>query len=95
MKLGKFSVSLNVKDIKQSKAFYEKLGLLGATGKVKDFNPSTYALIMNNKFSDEYKRSGSGGTEITVNNNTLNLTAEQLDSKIAQKLAKVKLLENV
>ena len=26
MKLGKFSVSLNVKDIKQSKAFYEKLG---------------------------------------------------------------------
>jgi lactoylglutathione lyase len=26
MKLGKFSVSLNVKDIKKSKAFYEKLG---------------------------------------------------------------------
>ena len=26
MKLGKFSVSLNVKDIQKSKAFYEKLG---------------------------------------------------------------------
>ena len=26
MKLGAFSVSLNVKDIQRSKAFYEKLG---------------------------------------------------------------------
>lgn len=26
MKLGAFSISLNVKDIHQSKAFYEKLG---------------------------------------------------------------------
>ena len=27
MQLGKFSVSLNVKDLQKSKAFYEKLGL--------------------------------------------------------------------
>lgn len=73
-----------------SQAFYEKLGLSGAMGEIPNFNASTYALIMNNKFSDEYKRSGSGGghTEITVN--TLNLSPEQIESKITQKLEKLK-----
>ena len=35
MKLGKFSVSLNVKDIKESKAFYEKLGFSVVGGEDK------------------------------------------------------------
>lgn len=74
-----------------SQAYYEKLGLQGATGQIPNFNASTYALIMNNKFSDEYKRSGSGShTEITVN--TLNMTPEQIESRIAQKLEKLKAL---
>ncbi len=36
MKLGKFSVSLNVKDIKKSRAFYEKLGFSVVEGEEKD-----------------------------------------------------------
>ena len=35
MKLGKFSVSLNVKDIQKSKAFYEKLGFSVVGGEEK------------------------------------------------------------
>jgi lactoylglutathione lyase len=35
MKLGKFSVSLNVKDIQTSKAFYEKLGFREVFGEEK------------------------------------------------------------
>jgi len=74
-----------------SQAYYEELGLQGAIGEIPNFNASTYALIMNNKFSDEYKRSGSGShTEITVN--TLNLSPEQIENKIAQKLERLKSL---
>jgi catechol 2,3-dioxygenase-like lactoylglutathione lyase family enzyme len=36
MELGNFSVSLNVKDIKASKAFYEKLDFKEVAGKVED-----------------------------------------------------------
>jgi predicted lactoylglutathione lyase len=34
MKLGAFSVSLNVKDIQTSKAFYEKLGFQALGGDI-------------------------------------------------------------
>lgn len=75
-----------------SQAFHEKKGLEGALGEIPNFNASTYALIMNNKFGDDYKRNpnGSGPTEITFN--TLNLNADQLTDKIAQKLEKLKSL---
>jgi hypothetical protein len=74
-----------------SQAYFERVGLHGALGEIPNFNATTYALIMNNKFPDEYKRSGSGShTEITVN--TLNLSPEQIESKIAQKLEKLKSL---
>lgn len=74
-----------------SKDFYERLGLMGIMGQIKNFNATTYALIMNNKFKDEYSR-GTGGasshTEITYNN--LQLPPEQVTQKIAQKLEKLK-----
>ncbi len=75
-----------------SQAFHEHIGLQGAMGEIPNFNASTYALIMNNKFSDDYKRSssGAGNTEITMN--TINYTAEQINEKIAQKLEKLKSL---
>jgi hypothetical protein len=74
-----------------AQAYYERIGLQGALGEIPNFNATTYALIMNNKFSDEYKRSGSGShTEITVN--TLNLSPEQIESKISQKLNRLKSL---
>ncbi len=44
MKLGKFSVSLNVKDIQKSRAFYEKLGFSVVGGEEK-----TNWLIMSNE----------------------------------------------
>ena len=74
-----------------SQAHYEKVGYLGATGQINNFNASAYALIMNNKFKDEYSRSGGGSnTEITINQ--LSLNNEQIDQKIAQKLEKLKSL---
>lgn len=74
-----------------SQAFYEKIGLKGACGQIKYFNATTYALIMNNKFGDEYKRTNSGAnTEITINQ--LNMSPEQLEQKIQ---AKMKLLESM
>lgn len=76
-----------------SRAKWEDIGYKGATGQIDHFSASTYAIIMNNKFGDEYKRSGTGGhTEITVNNNTLNLSAEELQKKIEQTTARLKLL---
>lgn len=75
-----------------SQAFYEKLGLEGMTGKIPNFNATTFALTMNNKFGDEYKRgaSGAGSTEITLN--TVNYNSDQVNEKIAQKLEKLKSL---
>jgi len=77
-----------------SQATYESLGLKGLKGEIPNFNSSTYALIMNNKFGLDYKRNpnGAGGTEINITNNTLNLTSEQVQQKIAQKLEKLKSL---
>lgn len=75
-----------------SQAYYERLGLMGVRGEVPNFNASTFALLMNNKFSDDYKRgsSGNSGTEITLN--TINYTPDQINEKIAQKLEKLKSL---
>lgn len=79
-----------------SQATHEEIGLQGMTGKIPNFNSTTYALIMNNKFGKDYKRNpnGSSGssTEINITNNTMNLTSEQVQQKIAQKLEKLKSL---
>jgi len=77
-----------------SQAYLEKVGLQGMLGEIPNFNSTTYALIMNNKFGSEYKRNpnGNAGTEINITNNTLNLTSEQVQQKIAQKLEKLKSL---
>jgi len=72
-----------------SQAFYEQQLLKGATGKIEGFNATAFALIMNNKFDNEYKRDRQNGTtEITINN--LNLSQDQMDYKIAQKMAALK-----
>ncbi len=68
-----------------SLAYHEKMGHDGAYGKIKNFNATAHALIMNNKFKEEYSRNGSGPTtEITVN--TINLTDSEKMEKIKQKL---------
>lgn len=74
-----------------SQAYWERLGHDGLQS--KSFNATTYALIMNNKFGDDYKRSGTGAnssTEITIN--TVTLSSEQIQQRITQKLDKLKSL---
>lgn len=67
-----------------SQAFYEALLLKGATGQIDKFNASAFALLMNNKFSHEYKLHRQESSNVTINN--VNLSNDQLDYKIAQKL---------
>lgn len=70
-----------------SKAFYENIGLNGTLGRIPNFSATTYAIIVNNKFRDEYKPANDSGN--TINNttvNVLNMSTEELDYKIAQKL---------
>lgn len=70
-----------------SQAFYENLLLAGACGKVKNFNFSGVAMIMNNKFGDEYKRNATGSnTEINIGsiNSIEQMDSKELDQKIAQ-----------
>lgn len=74
-----------------SQAYYEKLGLDACKGLIPNFSASTYAIIVNNKFSKEYKRNPTG-TEINITTNNVNLTPEQLQQKIAQKIEKLKSL---
>lgn len=72
---------------------WERIGYKGATGQIPNFSASTYAIIMNNKFGDEYKRSGSGShTEINLTNNTLTLSTDELKERIAATAARLKLL---
>lgn len=74
-----------------SQAVWENIGLQGTTGNIKNFNASSYALIMNNKFSDEYRRSGTGSnTDITINQ--LSLTPEQVQQRITQVTERLKAL---
>ena len=78
-----------------SKGVYENLLLQGAMGKIPGFNFNAIAMLMNNKFPDEYKRGANGSnttsnTEITINQ--LALSPEQVQYKINQKLEKLKSL---
>ena len=59
---------------------------MGAMGQIKGFNPTTFAMIMNNKFGDEYKRGTGSNTEVTITNNTLKLSSDEVQAKIEQKI---------
>lgn len=76
-----------------SKSVYENILLQGAMGQIKGFNFNSIAMIMNNKFPDEYKRGANGSntnTEITINQ--LNLTPEEINYKISQVTEKLQSL---
>ena len=70
-----------------SQEFCENLALRGAAGLVKNFNLGALALIMNNKFSDEYKRNHNGQSSEPTNTtiNIVNMSPEEIRYKIAQK----------
>jgi len=79
-----------------SQAFYESIGLKGMLGEIKDFNSTIFAMVMNNKFREDYSRGTGNNTEVTINNNTLNLTSEQIKDRIAQTMEKLQSLgENI
>jgi len=76
-----------------SKAFFEGMALRGMAGLIKGFNFNSLALIMNNKFPEEYKRGANGsGTNPEITINQLQLSSEQINEKIAQKIEKLKSL---
>ena len=74
MKLGAFSVSLNVKDIQKSKAFYEKLGFKDLGG---DINQNW--LIMKNEHTVIGLFQGMFEKNILTFNPGWNQNAENLD----------------
>jgi hypothetical protein len=67
-----------------SQVFYEKENTKQITGESKG-NATSLALVLNNKFRDEYKPS-EGSTTNNTTINVLNLSAEEMDYRIAQKL---------
>jgi hypothetical protein len=78
-----------------SQAFYEQALLAGALGKIKNFNFSALAMVMNNKFGDDYKRNATGSnTEINIGsiNSIEQLDSKELDSKILKLQKKLGLL---
>lgn len=76
-----------------SQAFYEKLLLQGAKGEIK-VNFNSIAMILNNKFGDEYKRSAAGSnTEINITNNRIEaMPMDELTKKIAAAQKKLGIL---
>lgn len=78
-----------------SQAFYENILLAGACGRIKNYNFSSIAMIMNNKFPEDYKRSANGSnTEINIGsiNSIDNLDTKALDSKIQRLQEKLGLI---
>ena len=79
----------------QSQAFYEQLLLAGACGKIKNFNFSALAMILNNKFPTDYKRNATGSqTEINIGsiNSIEHLNEKELDDKISRLQEKLQLV---
>ena len=78
-----------------SQAFYETLLLKAGTGQLPGCNFNSIAMVMNNKFSDEYKRSAnSASTEINIGsiNSIERLDENTLDKKIAAMNKKLSVL---
>lgn len=74
----------------ESQAFYEEVLVAGACGKIRNFSFPALAMILNNKFPAEYKRSATGSsTEINIG--SIN-SIEKLDTKALDE--KIKKLQN-
>ncbi len=70
-----------------SQTYYERILLMGALGQIERYNFNSMAMILNNKFGDDYKRSSTGSnTEINIGsiNSIEQLDSEALENKIKQ-----------
>lgn len=75
-----------------SQAFYEEILLAGALGKIKGYNFNSIAMVMNNKFNDEYQRSATGSnTQVSIGsiNNLEGLSNDELMKRIDKSLKKM------
>lgn len=78
-----------------SQAFYEEVLLAGALGKIKGYNFNSIAMVMNNKFQDDYQRSATGSnTNVTIGsiNSIEKMDSKELDLKIKQLQKKLDLV---
>ena len=80
----------------QSQAFYENVLIAGACGKIDKFNFNAIAMIMNNKFPEDFKRGVSGGSNTEINIGSINsiekLDSDALDAQIAKLQKKLNLV---
>lgn len=75
-----------------SLALLESTLIKNGTGELRGNVNATLAAL-NNKYKAHYSRTATSEShEITINNNTLNLTSDQMTQKIAQKLEKFRSL---
>jgi hypothetical protein len=78
-----------------SQAFYEEVLLAGALGKIKNYNFNSMAMILNNKFGEEYKRNATGSsTEVNIGaiNNLEVMDTPARRAKIQQIIEKLDLI---
>jgi hypothetical protein len=74
-----------------SLAIQEATLIAGSRGEIRNYNFASNAMILSNKYRALYKgNEGSSNTEININNNTINLSPQERDDKIAQILQKLK-----
>ena len=75
-----------------SKVYLEQLAIDQIAGKCKG-NATSLAIILRNKFGDEYKNpaEGSSKSETNTTNNYLILSKDDVKEKIAQQIAQLKL----
>src|SRR3990167_995012 len=81
-----------------SQAFYENILLAGALGRIKNYNFPSIAMILNNKFGDEYKRSATGSsTEINIGSltNIKTLDIKALEEKASRLLIDLKGIDEI
>jgi len=71
----------------------EELLVAGATGQVEGYNFKANAFVLTNKYKSLYDATGKGNTEITIN--TINMTSDQMQAKIAQKIEKLKAMGQI
>lgn len=72
-----------------SQEYLERIGMQGMQGEIKNFNATTWVMLMNNKFPEDYSRTGSPTGNTTINFNTLNLTETQKMDRINGLLQKL------
>lgn len=74
------------------KVFYDNLLLRGAAGLIPNFNSTAIMGIVNNKFPEDYKRGINGDSAIqnTGTINILNISPDEVQYKIAQKIEALK-----